>query len=581
MKTSRHGSSSWGWASIPAVAFVLLVFVVPVVLLTARSFTEPEFGLQNFERLLSQPGYVEIILRTIWISATATVIALIIGYPMAYYMVNGTRGVKVFLTIAVIAPYLTSILLRSFSWMVLLGRNGLINNALTAIGLEPVTMLFTPIAVVVSLAHYLLPLMILPIASTMRSVDTSRLKAAASLGSGPLQAFVRIYMPLTKPGVQIGVVLSFVYGVGAFVIPALLGGNDGRMLGSFIHIAIDQSADYALASAAAIVLAILVVMIVIAFQALTGMSTTELAGRAQASSSAVAKPKRRRGAASRHAVTAFFGRVAEQVDRTGITRRPRIGAVLTVILGALVLAPQLIVIPISFASTRALVFPPLGWSLQWYEEFFTEEWLEPLFVSLRIALITTVVAVVLGTLVAMGVVRGRGRGIGAATSTLMMVPLLFPLVVAAAGFYLVYLRIGLVDTELGIVLAHICIAIPFVFGTVSASLRNLNPAYENAAASLGANRFTQLRRIVAPLMLPAILTGAFFAFLTSFDESTIAVFLSGVRTKTLPRRIYEGLAFESDPTIAVIAVFTIVVTALLWGGLVLLRRALRKTKGAR
>jgi putative spermidine/putrescine transport system permease protein len=198
----------------------------------------------------------------------------------------------------------------------------------------------------------------------------------------------------------------------------------------------------------------------------------------------------------------------------------------------------------------------------------------------RIAAITTVVAVILGTLVALGVVRGRSRGLGALTSTLMMVPLLFPLVVAAAGFYLVFLRIGLVDTELGIVLAHISIAIPFVFGTVSASLRGLNPAYENAAASLGANRVTQLRRIVVPLMLPAIATGAFFAFLTSFDESTIAVFLSGVRTKTLPRRMYEGLAFESDPTIAVIAVFTIVATAVLWGGFVIMRRISRKRTGA-
>lgn len=579
MATRIRPLSTWGWASLPAVAFVMLVFVLPVVLLTARSFTEPEFGLQNFERLLSQPGYVAIIFRTIWISAAATGIALLIGYPMAYHMVNGSRRVKVFLTIAVVAPYLTSILLRSFSWMVLLGRNGPVNNALTAVGLEPVAMLFTPVAVVLSLAHFLLPLMILPIAATMRSADSSRLKAAASLGSGPLQAFVRIYMPLTKPGVQIGIVLSFVYGVGAFVIPALLGGENGRMLGSFIHTAIDQSADYALASSAAIVLAVLVILIVILFQALTGMSTTELAGRAQAQSSVAGKKRRRsRGSASRHALTRFFGRIAAMIDRTGITRRKRIGAAFTIVLGAVVLAPQLIVIPISFASTRALVFPPLGWSTQWYAEFFTSDWLDPLFVSLRIALITTIVAVVLGTLVAMGVVRGRNRALGAATSTLMMVPLLFPLVVAAAGFYLVYLRIGLVDTELGIVLAHIAIAIPFVFGTVSASLRGLDPAYENAAASLGANRFTQLRRIVVPLMFPAIATGAFFAFLTSFDESTIAIFLSGVRTKTLPRRMYEGLAFESDPTIAVIAVFTFVATAVLWGGLVIGRRLVRRRR---
>lgn len=577
MNTRTVRRSPWGWASLPAVTFVLFVFVLPVLLLSTRSVTEPELGTQNFVRLLSQPGYVEIIFRTLWMSAAATVIALLIGYPIAYFMVNGGRVLRVFLTVAVIAPYLTSILLRSFSWMVLLGRNGLINNGLAVFGLEPLTMLFTPIAVVISLAHYLLPLMILPISATMRSVDSSRLKAAASLGSGPLQAFVRVYMPLTKPSVQIGVVLSFVYGVGAFVIPALLGGDDGRMLGSLIHTAIDQSADYGLASAAAIVLAVLVILIVIAFQAATGMSTTELAGRGGAGQA----PRRSRSARSRHAILSFFGRGAELLDRTGVTRRPRLAQTVTAVLGALILLPQLIVIPISFASTRALVFPPVGFSTQWYQAFFTPTWLDPLSVSLRIAVATTVIAVVLGTLVALGVVRGRSRGLGAATSTLMMVPLLFPTVVAAAGFYLVFLRIGLVDTELGIVLAHIAIAIPFVFGTVSASLRTLNPAYENAAASLGANRWTQLRRIVVPLILPGIATGAFFAFLTSFDESTIAIFLSGVRTKTLPRRIYEALAFETDPTIAVIAVFTITVTAIIWIAIAVTRRVTRQRRGAR
>ncbi|GAA1006631.1 ABC transporter permease subunit [Acrocarpospora pleiomorpha] len=561
----RRRRRGWDLGGVPAVLVVTLVFVLPVAILCLRSVTEPTFGLENFTRLLGHSGYVDNIVRTILISAASTFVALIFGYPIAYQMVHGGTWLCTFLTVAIMAPYLTSILLRSFSWLVILGRQGPVNKLIEQFGLEPIAMVFTPIAVVVSLSHYLLPLMILPLAATMRSVDDSRMRAATSLGAGPAQAFVRVYLPLTKPGIQAGSVLCFVYGIGAFVIPALLGGSKGSMLGSLIHSAIKQSGDYGLASAAALVLGALVLVIVLVFQRLTGMSTTELAGRS--GPTATRSAKRGGGRALRLA-----GRAAGGLDRLGVTRSRRLPKVLAAALGALVLAPQFIVIPISFASTQALIFPPVGYSTQWYAEFFTASWLDPLAVSVRVALFVTLIAGVLGTLAAMGVVRGTVRGWGASTSTLMMLPLLFPTVVAAAGFYVEFERIGLVDTELGIVLAHVTLALPFVFSVVSAGLRSLNPVYERAASSLGARRTVQLRRIVLPLIAPSILTAGLFAFLTSFDESTVAIFLSGVHVKTLPKRIFEALSLETNPTVAVISVFVMVCAAGIWLGYALFRR---------
>ncbi|MEV0733841.1 MULTISPECIES: ABC transporter permease subunit [Polymorphospora] len=534
--------------------------------------TEPTLGLENFTRLLGHSGYVDNIFRTILISATSTFLALVLGYPIAYQMVHGGKWLRTFLTVAIMAPYLTSILLRSFSWLVILGRQGPVNKLLGQLGLEPVAMVFTPIAVVVSLSHYLLPLMILPLAATMRSLRDSRMRAATSLGAGPAQAFVRIYLPLTKPGIQAGSVLCFVYGIGAFVIPALLGGSEGSMLGSLIHSAIKQSGDYGLASAAALVLGALVLVIVVVFQRLTGMSTTELAGRSGAAATRTA-PVKRGGR-----VLKLAGRAAGGLDRLGVTRSRRLPKVLATVLGVLVLAPQFIVIPISFAATKALVFPPVGYSTQWYSEFFTASWLDPLAVSVRIALFVTVIAGVLGTLAAMGVVRGTVRGWGTLTSTLMMLPLLFPTVVAAAGFYVEFERIGLVDTELGIVLAHVTLALPFVFSVVSAGLRSLDPIYERAASSLGASRTVQLRRIVLPLIAPSIAIAGLFAFLTSFDESTVAIFLSGVHVKTLPKRIFEALSLETNPTVAVISVFVMACAAVIWLGYVLFRRLTKTSR---
>ncbi|MEU4565340.1 ABC transporter permease subunit [Micromonospora sp. NPDC023956] len=563
----RRRRGGWDLSGVPAAVVVALVFVLPVAILCLRSVTEPTFGLENFTRLLGHSGYRDSIVRTILISATSTLLALVFGYPIAYQMVHGGKWLRTFLTVAIMAPYLTSILLRSFSWLVILGRQGPVNKLLAQFGLEPIGMVFTPIAVVVSLSHYLLPLMILPLAATMRSLGDSRTRAATSLGAGPAQAFVRIYLPLTKPGIQAGAVLCFVYGIGAFVIPALLGGSEGSMLGSLIHSAIKQSGDYGLASAAALVLGALVLVIVLAFQRLTGMSTTELAGRSGTTALRSARAKRGGGR-----VLKLAGRAAGGLDRLGVTRSRRLPKVLAAALGALVLAPQFIVIPISFAATKALVFPPVGYSTQWYSEFFTASWLDPLAVSVRIALFVTVIAGVLGTLAAMGVVRGTVHRWGTLTSTLMMLPLLFPTVVAAAGFYVEFERIGLVDTELGIVLAHVTLALPFVFSVVSAGLRSLNPIYERAASSLGASRTVQLRRIVLPLIAPSIATAGLFAFLTSFDESTVAIFLSGVHVKTLPKRIFEALSLETNPTVAVISVFVMACAAVIWLGYALFRR---------
>ncbi|MER7278443.1 ABC transporter permease subunit [Dactylosporangium sp. NPDC000244] len=569
----RPRRRGWDLGGVPAVVVVTLIFVLPVAILCLRSVTEPTFGLQNFTRLLGHSGYVANIVRTILISAASTFVALLLGYPIAYQMVHGGRWLRTFLTVAIMAPYLTSILLRSFSWLVILGRQGPINKLIEQFGLEPIAMVFTPIAVVVSLSHYLLPLMILPLAATMRSVDNSRMRAATSLGAGPAQAFIRVYLPLTKPGIQAGSVLCFVYGIGAFVIPALLGGSKGSMLGPLIHSAIKESGDYGLASAAALVLGVLVLVIVLGFQRLTGMSTTEIAGRSGATTARFGRAKRGGGRVLRLA-----GRAVGGLDRLGVTRSRRLPKVVAAVLGVLVLAPQFIVIPISFASTEALVFPPVGYSTQWYSEFFTADWLDPLAVSVRIALFVTVIAGLLGTLAAMGVVRGTVRRWGALTSTLMMLPLLFPTVVAAAGFYVEFERIGLVDTELGIVLAHVTLALPFVFSVVSAGLRSLNPAYERAASSLGANRAVQLRRIVLPLIAPSVVTAALFAFLTSFDESTVAIFLSGVHVKTLPKRIFEALSLETNPTVAVISVFVMACAAVIWLGYALFRRLTRTSR---
>ncbi len=219
--------------------------------------------------------------------------------------------------------------------------------------------------------------------------------------------------------------------------------------------------------------------------------------------------------------------------------------------------------PISFSSTRTLIFPPRGLSTQWYANFLTAEWLSPALTSLGVAGMVAVAATLLGALAGVGVVRGLSPRAGGVATVLLLLPLLIPTVVAAVGLYLVFLPLRLTDSVLGLILAHTALAIPFAFAVMSGHMRSLDSATgERAAASLGAGRVAVLRRIVFPLVRPGVLVALFFTLLFSFDEAVVAIFLSGIRVKTLPRRMFEALLLESDPTVGVVATLSLALSVL-------------------
>jgi putative spermidine/putrescine transport system permease protein len=228
----------------------------------------------------------------------------------------------------------------------------------------------------------------------------------------------------------------------------------------------------------------------------------------------------------------------------------------------------------SFGSTRSLAFPPKGFSLHWYGNFFTGQWLQPTLTSLKIALLASVVATVMGTLGALGVVRGRFPG-QQAVQALFLAPLIVPTVVVAIGIYSVFSRWRLTGTVAGLVMAHSALGIPFVVATVSASLRTVDPTLERAAATLGANRLKVFWRITLPLILPGLLAGALFAFVTSLDEVVVAIFLTTPTLVTLPVQIWSTLQDFLDPTIAAISGMLLAITVIALIGSFAIRRKVR------
>jgi putative spermidine/putrescine transport system permease protein len=229
----------------------------------------------------------------------------------------------------------------------------------------------------------------------------------------------------------------------------------------------------------------------------------------------------------------------------------------------LLLAPTLVVIPMSFNGNKSLAFPPVGFSWQWYDNFFTNpDWTTSFTNSLIIALIVAVVATVVGTLAAFGVSRAAART-GGLLRALLITPMVVPGVVLAIGIYAVYLDAHLVGTVSGFVLAHTMLAIPFVLIAVQASLEVFDRRLETAASSLGAGRLTVFRTVTLPLILPGILSGALFAFITSFDEIIVALFITSPYLKTLPVQIYSSITRDADPTVAAVGTLLFLATSLI------------------
>lgn len=248
-----------------------------------------------------------------------------------------------------------------------------------------------------------------------------------------------------------------------------------------------------------------------------------------------------------------------------------------VIVGAVLVAPTLVVLPLSFAGTRSFTFPPEGWSLTWYRRFFTDPaWRDALLTSVQVALAVAVLATALGTAAALALDRGRipGRGL---INGVLLTPMVVPQIVAAIGVYAAFLKWGLSGTGAGFVLGHTTLAIPFVVVAVSASLRGYDRHLDRAAASLGAGPWTTLRRVTLPIIAPGVLSGLVFAFVTSLDEVVVALYMQSPTLHTLPVQMFSSVTVETDPTIAAAASLVLVVTT----ALILLPQLLRREKADR
>ncbi|WP_321795560.1 ABC transporter permease [Caballeronia sp. J97] len=234
-------------------------------------------------------------------------------------------------------------------------------------------------------------------------------------------------------------------------------------------------------------------------------------------------------------------------------------------------APILAIIPLSFNSGSYFSYPLQGFSLRWYEQALTSpDWQRSLLNSIGIGAASTLIATGLGTLAALGLSRAQFP-LRSVIMPIIISPMIVPIVVVAAGFYLIFAPLGLVNSYPGVILAHAALGTPFVVITVTASLLSFDQSLLRAASGLGATPWTTFRRVTLPLITPAVATGSVFAFATSFDEVIVILFIGGPDQRTVPRQMWSGIRDSIDPSILAVATMLIVFAVLLFASINWLR----------
>jgi len=560
--------SAWvaAWPLFPLLIYLGFLFLYPVGQLLWLSIIDDGGALsgEHYTKLFVRTTYVKVLLFTFKTAAWTTLFALLAGYPVAYLLATISERRRNTLILWVLLPFWTSFLVRTFAWIVLLGRYGTINSWLMDLGIidAPAKLIYNFAGVMIGMVHALMPLAVLTMLAVMRTIDPNLRKAAATLGARGGQSFWRIYFPLSLPGLAAGGLLVFITALGFFITPALLGGGREIMVAQVIIEQIEELLNWGFAGAVAVLLLATAIIVFYIYDRLLGMST--LAGGSAAVERAISGSSNLIGRAGGwlggHLIAILgwvcdvFGTAVEIVRPIRVDR-PQQGmsrGVLWVVAMAVIFylaAPSFFVVPISFSENQFIEWPMKGFTLHWYEMFLGSDiWVGAMIRSFLVAVFSAALSMIIGVPAAFVLARQRLIFKTVALAFILS-PLIIPRIIIAIAIFYLYARIGLIGTSLGLVLGHTVLAVPFVVVTVMAVLKNYDERLDQAASTLGASKARTLWHITFPLIQPGLIAAYLFAFVTSFDELTIALFISGGTATTLPKQMWTDALLKVSPTV--------------------------------
>lgn len=550
------------WLAVPGIAFLAVFFLWPVAqLLSLSLWTNDGFSTATYQRIAATDVYLRVLGITFRISAYTALYSLLIGYPLAYWLANmhGLRRGRMLLFVMI--PFWTSYLVKTFAWMIVLGRTGLINSLVTGSGLsdQPLNILHNEFGVMVGMVHAMVPLAVMTMLPVMTGIDNRLVQAAQTLGAAPARAFWLVYFKLSLPGVAAAGLLVFISSLGFFIVPAFLGGRQQTMLAQLIITQVQELLNWPFAGALAAMMLAAALFSCWIYDRLFGISTI-------AGGSAEAGRGRLRDLGMRIlAIAASLSAGLADLTRRLIGKRGN-AALLPLFawtMIAFLVLPTLLVIPLGFTTSSFLEFPPPGYSLRWFETYFASPlWIQATIRSFLVAFATAIAATLIGGFAALALANSRTRW-GGLIFAFFLAPMIVPRIVIAVGLFYLFARLGLVATDLGLIIGHTVLAIPFALVTMSAVLKTYDQRLDQAAATLGANRIKTLGFVTVPLVRGGLIAAFLFAFITSFDELTIAIFVSGGIKTTLPKQMWDDMILQLNPTLAAVSVVVFVVVTVL------------------
>lgn len=532
--------------ALAAAGFFLIFFIWPLLDVVLRSISvegimdwaNPQFTLDHYVAIL-QDEYLHLVeWRTVVLAVNSTVLALLLGFPTAYFISRLPARAAGIVLLLILIPFQVSIVVRLFSVTSILSPNGLISQLSQALGGEQFSLLYTQGGTLVGTVMYLLPYMVLILYSGMTGIDHNVILAARTLGASGVQIFIKVFLPLVRTSILSGTLLCFILALSFFIVPAILGGPQEQTVAVYIQQQIDLF-QWGIASALGVVLLVATLILYVAVLRIGGGFQAPGVGT------------QAKGVSAEQRFTWSGGTIV-----TGI---------ITLVSLAVLLIPVLIVFPLSVGETKTVVFPPRGFTLEWYgQALTTTTWLDPIGRSLLIATLTGLASTALALYLARLVQTAKSERTKLFISGLAFAPIITPAILLAIGIYAVELRLELAGTIPGLVAAHTLIAFPLAFAILNTALASRGLDLETAAWTMGCSRIAAFWKVTVRGMIPALLSAFGLAFVTSWDEVVLALFLQTGPIKTLPVTIYQYLESGIVPTVpAIAALLTLVVIAVI------------------
>ncbi|MCP1845800.1 putative spermidine/putrescine transport system permease protein [Bradyrhizobium sp. USDA 4524] len=560
---------------LPGVALLAAGYALPMAIVVWMSLRhQGHWSTQAYAQIVRAPVFFGIFLKTLWMAFSVTGLCALLGYPYAYFVATRIRRYAAPIMMLVVIPYLTSVLIRSYSWIAILGSSGIVNRLLISIGLtsEPLPLVFSSFGSYVGMVHILLPMMILPLYGALRRLDPALIKAAQSLGGGPATVFWTVVFPLSRPGLAAGCALVFLCALGFYITPAMLGAPGDYLVAQAIEVRVSTLADFDFAAA----LACILFFGVSGFLVLFRRNVVPLGPAANDRWRSAGTGSGLRGAAwyRRTGIDQVAVALVDLCDAMAFLASPCL-LILSALVLLFLLAPMIVVVMIAFSNAPYLVFPPPGFSTRWFNSLLGDQrWRDAAVFSFSMAVLSASTASLVGTAYSISVTRGalRARRIMWLAA---IVPMILPQIVLGIGLFFLAVALNLNGTIVGFWLGFTVLGFPYVVIIMTAALQNSDIDVERAAVGLGATPMAAFLTVTLPLLIPALSSAFLFAFLAGFDDLVLSMFLSSPSKTPLAMLMWQDIHLEISPKTAVVGAFQL--AALLAASMLLV--ILRKAKG--